>query len=169
MSPILVNPLTGWTEQAYDIQDVVEPKERGTAARRDSVRMLSMSVCKGEGLPLKGMMLAQEALCAYGLRVALTVSDMVTVNPTLMMLYRKGMYLLNVYRTRESLREVFGDCQTYWTSLSMHRSTSYSSSAIKIAYQCRTWISNRRQEKTRRTRNYHEDSVGRSPAQIELS
>lgn len=65
----------------------------------------------------------------------LTVSDSVPINLRFRMLHSTGMYLLNIYRTRGTLRAASGDRHAYWISFPMQSSRSYASNAVWETYQ----------------------------------
>lgn len=128
-----------------------------------------MFTCKCKCSPLVGIRPVQRASVRHFSQVALTVSKSVPIIPRLRRFHRMDMYLLYMYRSRESLREAFGALQTYWTSISMHRRASYTRRAIRVRNQYSTDIVRHLCKRTGHTRNYYRDDVVCVPAQMPLS
>lgn len=89
----------------------------------------------------------------------LTVFERALITPRAGMFCIIDMYLLYIYRTREIVREAFGDCQTYRTSLSMQRSASYASSAVRLSCQYAFRLQGMCSTARGRTRNHNVEGV----------
>lgn len=92
------------------------------------------------------------------------MSERALITPRAGMLCMIDMYLLHIYRSREIVREAFGDCQTYRTSLSMQRSASYASSALRLACQYTCHLRAVCITAHGRTRNHNVEGVTCPPA-----
>lgn len=124
---------------------------------------MQRQVLTSSGCPL------QSASIIYLARVALTVSETVPITPKTRRFHRIDMYRLYTYRSRESLREAFSDCQTYRTSMSMHTMASYTRRAVGVINQCSTEVVRCLGKRAGRTCNNHINVVGCSPTQMHLS